>query len=228
MSFFYVDGWVLRHEPGCSVVTRSNDTGYICLTCNVVLKTAEYSLLKKPRLPRERHDKAHFDSQRKFGNLMQQIESMLPEKVVVLNFVRKESEVRIVPVGREVVWVAGWSIFCFNLAKAAAFTMISDVDRYLEEMPLLLDPYVEMLSQVSVDVPSFCVDFDEMSKVRSPDDLLTTYELMLLAECVNAYEWNRACDVVKNARGGNYPPNWFEEIMASGLMARVHRRWEKS
>jgi len=34
-------------------------------------------------------------------------------------------------------------------------------------------------------------------------------------------EWNQRCNTVKAAHGGYYPADWYEKIIASGLMQQT-------
>jgi len=34
-------------------------------------------------------------------------------------------------------------------------------------------------------------------------------------------EWDKNCDLVKTAFGGNYPPFWFDAVLASGVARRT-------
>jgi len=55
---------------------------------------------------------------------------------------------------------------------------------------------------------------------------LTALELGLLEQAASAKEWDEVCDLIKEERGGSYPPDWFEKVLASGLAADVMLSWE--
>ena len=59
-----------------------------------------------------------------------------------------------------------------------------------------------------------------------PSTDITEDEIALLEECQTEEDWNFACDVVKQNRGGHvYPPDWFDKVRQSGMMARILARW---
>ncbi len=54
---------------------------------------------------------------------------------------------------------------------------------------------------------------------------LTEAELMTLIVCTTVDGWNAACDAIKAARNGQYPPDWYERVMLSGVSAAAQRRF---
>ena len=52
------------------------------------------------------------------------------------------------------------------------------------------------------------------------DTLLTSEELQQLEQAKTEEEWNSLCDAVKRARGRMYPRDWFQKVIATGLIAR--------
>lgn len=58
------------------------------------------------------------------------------------------------------------------------------------------------------------------------NDKLTDDEMKRLEAATCADEWNSACDAVKAARGRQYPYDWFDRVIRSGLMARISQDWE--
>ena len=63
------------------------------------------------------------------------------------------------------------------------------------------------------------------------DDLIiniTDAEIQRLEECRTADDWNDACDAVKRARGGQYPPDWWQRVRLTGMMDRILRRFGAS
>lgn len=38
-------------------------------------------------------------------------------------------------------------------------------------------------------------------------------------------DWNARCDAVKAANGGKYPGDWFQTVIASGLLGEVSSTW---
>lgn len=54
---------------------------------------------------------------------------------------------------------------------------------------------------------------------------ITPEELESLRSTKNETEWNQACDAIKKARNGAYPPDWWAEVMQSGLAAEVAHNW---
>lgn len=55
---------------------------------------------------------------------------------------------------------------------------------------------------------------------------ITTEEVNKLASTKSASEWNAVCDQIKRARGGEYPPDWWNKIMMTGMAAIVQRNWK--
>lgn len=54
---------------------------------------------------------------------------------------------------------------------------------------------------------------------------LTLPELLLLEGARTEAEWEACCDIVKEARGGQYPPDWFQVMNLSGRMDRIFKRF---
>jgi len=54
---------------------------------------------------------------------------------------------------------------------------------------------------------------------------LTGDEMASLQACRSGHEWHLACAGVKAARGGQYPPDWWERVMASGVARAVEDSW---
>ncbi len=54
---------------------------------------------------------------------------------------------------------------------------------------------------------------------------LTTKEINSLKATKNESEWNDVCDSIKRARGNQYPPDWWQVVMMSGLAAKVRINW---
>lgn len=54
---------------------------------------------------------------------------------------------------------------------------------------------------------------------------LTASEIELLKNAQSEQEWNKLCDRIKAVRGGQYPPDWWEKIMLSGLAGLVQSCW---
>jgi hypothetical protein len=57
-----------------------------------------------------------------------------------------------------------------------------------------------------------------MPKIIKP---LRVEELDALKHVKTGREWDNTCDAIKKARGGYYPPDWFQKVLASGLAAKV-------
>lgn len=57
---------------------------------------------------------------------------------------------------------------------------------------------------------------------------ITDDEIKRLEETKSEAEWNAACDDIKRARGGQYPPDWWPKVSQSGLVRRVATSWNKS
>ena len=55
---------------------------------------------------------------------------------------------------------------------------------------------------------------------------MTRQEIIdLMSSSQTESEWNDNCDKVKDAHDGLYPPYWYEEIVAGGLVDEVRARW---
>jgi len=59
-------------------------------------------------------------------------------------------------------------------------------------------------------------------------DNLTENEIATLEACRSESDWNKACDVVKAARGGEYPPDWWPVMKLTGRMDRILARFGSS
>lgn len=55
---------------------------------------------------------------------------------------------------------------------------------------------------------------------------ITDDELAALEAVRSAKEWDAACDRIKAAREGVYPPDWWERVNLSGMMHRILSRWK--
>ena len=47
---------------------------------------------------------------------------------------------------------------------------------------------------------------------------LTGEERETLLGSNNEAEWNATCDKIKAARDGQYPPDWYVEVIATGML----------
>jgi hypothetical protein len=54
---------------------------------------------------------------------------------------------------------------------------------------------------------------------------ITEEEISDLKLCRSQEEWNDTCDKIKSDRDGEYPPDWFQRVMMSGVMSSVKARW---
>jgi len=54
------------------------------------------------------------------------------------------------------------------------------------------------------------ISVDEMAKLRNSK---------------SEKEWDAVCDEVKAARNGQYPNDWYQKVLASGLSRRAAARW---
>lgn len=57
---------------------------------------------------------------------------------------------------------------------------------------------------------------------------ITTEEIAKLEASKSEREWNKTCDEIKAARGGQYPPDWWPKVMRSVLCARVAATFGKT
>ena len=54
---------------------------------------------------------------------------------------------------------------------------------------------------------------------------LTQEEIKLFETASTDDEWNAACQIIKGARGGDYPPDWYEKaIKPGGLINQYQAR----
>lgn len=56
---------------------------------------------------------------------------------------------------------------------------------------------------------------------------ITELEIQRLKDTESEAEWNAACDSIKVARGGQYPPNWYATVVMPGLAAEIMATWER-
>ena len=54
---------------------------------------------------------------------------------------------------------------------------------------------------------------------------ITKDELEKLKSSKTIEEWNITCDAIKKAHGGQYPQDWFNKVMMSGMAAEVQKNW---
>ncbi len=54
---------------------------------------------------------------------------------------------------------------------------------------------------------------------------ITEQEIALLKSCKSEQDWNNACDTIKKARKGAYPPDWWPKVKMSGLMDEILARF---
>jgi len=45
--------------------------------------------------------------------------------------------------------------------------------------------------------------------------------IAFMKESSSSHDFDRRCDIVKRHHDGDYPPNWYAEIISSGLRARI-------
>ncbi len=53
-------------------------------------------------------------------------------------------------------------------------------------------------------------------------------ELSTLRNSSSPQEWNLACSKIKEARDGEYPHDWWDKVMLSGLSVVVDKRWVRN
>lgn len=46
-----------------------------------------------------------------------------------------------------------------------------------------------------------------------------------MKQAANESDWNRRCDEVKDANGGDYPSFWFKAIILSGVASQTAMQW---
>lgn len=56
---------------------------------------------------------------------------------------------------------------------------------------------------------------------------LTKDELDLLKSTRTEAERDSACDMIKGDRGGEYPPDWYARVLASGLALRKGQQFHQ-
>lgn len=54
---------------------------------------------------------------------------------------------------------------------------------------------------------------------------LTDLELAMLKTCRCEQDWRAVCHFVKEQRGGEYPRDWFQRVVQSGLAREVMARF---
>lgn len=67
---------------------------------------------------------------------------------------------------------------------------------------------------------------DHKGSPMIPD--LTEAELAAFMAIQTEEDASRVCDAIKDARDGQYPPDWWRRIKLSGLMAQVYARFGSS
>lgn len=54
---------------------------------------------------------------------------------------------------------------------------------------------------------------------------ITDAEIRALQNCTTENQWNDVCNQIKEARQGEYPPDWWAKVKLSGLMAKTTSKW---
>lgn len=57
-------------------------------------------------------------------------------------------------------------------------------------------------------------------------ECLTEEEEFALLNTTNEDRWNAVCDEIKRTRNGQYPRDWWQRVMLSGLFDAVTRKWK--
>lgn len=57
-----------------------------------------------------------------------------------------------------------------------------------------------------------------------PQAGLTDAEIQALAACTNYAQFRMTCDAIKHRRGGCYPSDWWQKMLASGLHASIMKQ----
>ena len=66
----------------------------------------------------------------------------------------------------------------------------------------------------------------KLNKKKRTVNRISDQELKMLEECQSAADWGKACDTIKDARGGVvYPSDWWDKVKLSGMMDRIMSRW---
>lgn len=55
---------------------------------------------------------------------------------------------------------------------------------------------------------------------------ITNTEIEMLNDASTEVDWNAACDLIKAAREGSYPGDWFAKVIAGGILQDFQRRVE--
>lgn len=55
---------------------------------------------------------------------------------------------------------------------------------------------------------------------------LTDAEMFRLLGTRSETEWNQVCDAIKQARDGQYPPDWWSRMMLSGVAEEIMCSWK--
>lgn len=55
---------------------------------------------------------------------------------------------------------------------------------------------------------------------------ITDDEIISLQQTKNAEEWDAACDAIKAVRNNSYPPDWWKNVMMSGIAAKARANWD--
>lgn len=54
---------------------------------------------------------------------------------------------------------------------------------------------------------------------------MNSSEKRSLRSCQSEEEWNAACDAIKKDHGGEYPEEWYDEVILSGMADVIMSRW---
>lgn len=50
---------------------------------------------------------------------------------------------------------------------------------------------------------------------------ITETELKKLESCTSDQQWNAECNKIKEVRGGQYPTDWYQMVILSGLLPKA-------
>lgn len=92
----------------------------------------------------------------------------------------------------------------------------------VEVVPLSKYPWrakdIEEIKQLRNEIQSYLLN-------DQPSSPLTSEFLAKLRATKNAEEWSVLVRGMLASNGGDYPPDWFEKVMASGLTAECEKNW---
>lgn len=129
-----------------------------------------------------------------------------------------------------------------QLDSTDAFNKFCDAIEILASVEINKDAARYLLEMIPSDILQHCCDgmiilnsiITKILQERKTMDNIAVKEIDLttqdgvreyMSRSLNTDDWNRRCNNVKEANGGNYPDFWYTTVISSGLLADLKANW---